>query len=81
MRSASLWLLLTVGLALQPATATAQGVLGKRAIVFTTADSTNLRMSVTDTLAFQAGAATSEGEIYVFVDPRLRSRFPLRLFR
>ena len=72
MRSASLWLLLIVGLALQPATVTAQGVLGKRAIVFTTADSSNLRLSATDTLVFQPGAATSEGEVYVFVDPRRR---------
>jgi glucosylceramidase len=70
MRSASPWLLvLIVGQALQPATATAQTVLGKRAVVFTTADSTNLRLSATDTLAFQPGAATSEGEVYVFVDP------------
>ena len=53
-----------------PATAPAQTVLGKRAVVFTTADSTNLRLSATDTLVFQPGAATSEGEIYVFVDPR-----------
>ena len=67
---ASPWLLvLIVGYAL-PATATAQTVLGKRAVVFTTADSTNLRLSATDTLGFQPGAATSEGEIYVFVDPR-----------
>jgi glucosylceramidase len=69
MRTASLWLLI-VGLALHPPTATAQSVLGKRAVVFTTADSTNLRLSATDTLVFQPGAATSEGEIYVFVDPR-----------
>jgi len=53
-----------------PATATAQNVLGKRAVVFTTADSTTLRLAATDTLVFQPGAATSEGEIYVFVDPR-----------
>jgi len=67
---ASFWLLvLIVGHAL-PAAATAQTVLGKRAVVFTTADSTNLRLSATDTLVFQPGAATSEGEVYVFVDPR-----------
>ena len=67
---ASPWLLvLIVGHAV-PATATAQNVLGKRAVVFTTADSTTLRLAATDTLVFQPGAATSEGEIYVFVDPR-----------
>ncbi|HKA60690.1 MAG TPA: glycoside hydrolase family 30 protein [Gemmatimonadales bacterium] len=48
----------------------AQQLLGKRAIVYTTADSTNLRLSPTDTLVFQAAAPTTEGEMYVFVDPR-----------
>lgn len=48
----------------------AQQVLGKRAIVYTTADSSNLRLTPTDTLVFQSGAATTEGEVHVFVDPR-----------
>jgi glucosylceramidase len=48
----------------------AQQVLGKRAIVYTTADSSNLRLTPTDTLVFQPGVATTEGEVYVFVDPR-----------
>ena len=42
----------------------------KRAVVYTTADSTNLRLTPTDTLTFQQSAATTEAEIYVFVDPR-----------
>lgn len=68
--SARPWLLLLLGGYALPVTVPAQTVLGKRAVVFTTADSTNLRLSATDTLVFQPGAATSEGEIYVFVDPR-----------
>lgn len=43
---------------------------GKRAVVYTTADSSPLRLSPTDTLAFAAAEPTSEGRIYVFVDPR-----------
>ena len=42
----------------------------KRAVVYTTADSTNLRLTPTDTLTFQQSAPTTEAEIYVFVDPR-----------
>src|SRR5215471_4807144 len=45
-------------------------VAGKRAVVYTTADSTTLRLSPTDTTAFAASPPTSEGRIYVFVDPR-----------
>jgi len=38
--------------------------------VYTTADSSALRMTPADTLAFGPSAPTSEGRIYVFVDPR-----------
>src|ERR1700694_4622775 len=43
---------------------------GKRAIVFTTADSTAYRLSPTDTLVFKPSEPTSEAKAYVFVDPR-----------
>jgi glucosylceramidase len=43
---------------------------GKRAIVYTTADSTSFRLTPTDTLAFKPSEPTSEGKVYVFVDPR-----------
>ena len=43
---------------------------GKRAIVYTTADSTTLRLTPTDSLAFKPSEPTSEGKLYVFVDPR-----------
>jgi glucosylceramidase len=59
-------LLLVVGVT----SVSAQQVVGKRAVVYTTADSTNLRLSPSDTVVFQAGAPTTEGEVYVFVDPR-----------
>src|SRR5215510_11762691 len=42
----------------------------KSAVVYTTADSTSLRLSPTDTLAFAVSEPTSEGRVYVFVDPR-----------
>src|SRR5438445_3328047 len=42
----------------------------QRAIVYTTADSTSFRLTPTDTLAFKPSEPTSEGKIYVFVDPR-----------
>jgi len=38
--------------------------------VYTTADSTALRLTPTDTLVFGESAPTSEGTVYVFVDPR-----------
>src|SRR5438105_2545230 len=43
---------------------------GKRAIVYTTADSTSFRLTLTDTLVFKPSEPTSEGKVYVFVDPR-----------
>ena len=42
----------------------------QRAIVYTTADSTSLRLTPTDTLVFKPSEPTSEGKVYVFVDPR-----------
>src|SRR5689334_21809813 len=50
-------------MAQQPA---AQG----RAIVYTTAESTTFRLTATDTLTFTPSESTSEGKVYVFVDPR-----------
>src|SRR5207302_10406481 len=40
------------------------------AIDCTTADSTSLRLTPTDTLVFKPSEPTSEGKVYVFVDPR-----------
>ena len=40
------------------------------AVVYTTADSTTLRLTPTDTLAFKPAQPISEGQIYVFVDPK-----------
>ena len=42
---------------------------GKRALVYTTAESTSFRLTPTDTLTFQPSEPTSEGKVYVFVDP------------
>ena len=42
----------------------------QRAIVYTTAESTSFRLTPTDTLTFQPSQPTSEGKVYVFVDPR-----------
>ena len=42
---------------------------GDRVIVYTTADSANLRLSLTDTLVFSEKGQPTEGEIMVFVDP------------
>src|SRR5439155_19735278 len=40
-----------------------------RAIVYTTAESTSFRLTPTDTLVFKPSEPTSEGKVYVFVDP------------
>ena len=45
-------------------------LVGRRAVVYTTAQSTDLRLRPADTLAFSATEPTSEGRVYVFVDPR-----------
>src|SRR3989442_8224528 len=42
----------------------------RRAIVYTTAESTSFRLTPTDTLTFKPSEPTSEGKVYVFVDPR-----------
>ncbi len=42
---------------------------GKKVVVYTTADSTSLRLSATDTLSFAAKGQPVESEITVFVDP------------
>ena len=47
-------------------------VAAQRAIVYTTADSTSFRLTPTDTLTFKPSEPTSEGRVYVFVDPRKR---------
>ncbi|HJQ65342.1 MAG TPA: glycoside hydrolase family 30 protein [Gemmatimonadales bacterium] len=45
-------------------------VAGKRAVVYTTADSSALRLTPADTLVFGDPGATSESKVYIFVDPR-----------
>jgi glucosylceramidase len=42
---------------------------GKKVIVYTTADSSSYRLSVTDTLQFRETPPLKESSIYVFVDP------------
>src|SRR3989441_10995830 len=42
----------------------------RRAIVYTTAESTSFRLTPSDTLTFKPSEAISEGKVYVFVDPR-----------
>ncbi len=42
---------------------------GKKVIVYTTADSSDLRLSITDTLEFKEKGQPFENEISVFVDP------------
>jgi glucosylceramidase len=54
----------------QAASAAAYDVAGRRAIVYTTADSTPLRLTPADTVAFAPSEPQSERNVYVFVDPR-----------
>src|SRR2546422_9095643 len=78
MKAKSLWLLLfLIGYASHVTALTAQArpagrstALGKRVVVYTTADSTPLRLAPTDTLVFKEAAPITEAQIYVFVDPR-----------
>ena len=42
---------------------------GKKVLVYTTADSSNYRLSVTDTLDFTEKGQPFENEVTVFVDP------------
>jgi glucosylceramidase len=69
--------LLLVGCGQRPGGETSQSgsnvdydVFGRSVIVYTTAENTDLRMTPTDTLVFGESELTSEGNIYVFVDPR-----------
>jgi glucosylceramidase len=62
--------MLLASLALVVSSLSVQQVPAKRAVVYTTADSTTLRLTPADTLRFQPAAPISEGEIYVFIDPR-----------
>jgi len=48
----------------------AQAPVTRRAIVYTTAESTSFRLTPTDTVAFTPSQPTSEGKVYVFVDTR-----------
>ena len=57
-------------LASGPAAAAALQLPGKRALVYTTAESTSFRLTPTDTLTFKPSESTSEGKVYVFVDPK-----------
>jgi glucosylceramidase len=70
-------ILLLLGCGPKPASQPAQSrtgvdyqVAGKRAVVYTTAESTQFRLTPTDTLAFTASGPTSERNVYIFVDPR-----------
>ncbi|MDH3498202.1 MAG: glycosyl hydrolase, partial [Gemmatimonadota bacterium] len=71
MKTASFLLLLplVVGCGRTPAGRSAPDVAGHRAVVYSTADSTALRLTPTDTLVFDDAEPTSEGRVYVFVDP------------
>jgi glucosylceramidase len=52
-----------------PATTNSFSAEGKKVTVYTTADSTNLRLSITDTLTFKDLAQPLETDVCVFVDP------------
>ena len=71
MKTASFLLLLplVVGCGRTPAGRSAPDVAGHRAVVYSTADSTALRLTPTDTLVFDDAEPTAEGRVYVFVDP------------
>ena len=71
MKAKSLWLLLfLIGYASQVTALTAQArpagrstALGKRVVVYTTADSTPLRLAPTDTLLFKAAEPRAANEL------------------
>jgi glucosylceramidase len=48
----------------------AADLVGTKAVVYTTAEGTSLRLAPADTVVFQRSEPTSERRIYVFVDPR-----------
>ena len=54
----------------RPPAAGRTSLVGNRAVVYTTADSTPLRLTPTDTIAFKDAEPISEGRVYVFADPR-----------
>jgi glucosylceramidase len=70
MATARRWGTLLAALLVTTTAVSSQSVVGKRAVVYTTADSTSLRLTPADTLVFQEAAPTTEAEVYVFVDPR-----------
>jgi glucosylceramidase len=59
-----------VGNVSQNRTPATYDVAGKSAVVYTTADSTPLRLTPRDTVVFAKSEPTSERTVYVFVDPR-----------
>src|SRR5256885_13159331 len=70
-------LFLIMSCVLQPVASSAQTrppaphtTLVRRAIIYTTADSTPLRLTPSDTVLFQDAEPISEGRIYVFADPK-----------
>lgn len=72
MKISPLWLslLVVLGCGQEPASEVALNLAGRSAVVYTTAHNTALRLRPADTLAFKAAEPTSEGQVYVFVDPR-----------
>jgi glucosylceramidase len=52
-----------------PVSTTGYSIEGKEATVYTTADSTTYRLSLTDTLSFVQKGQPPENEVIVFVDP------------
>ena len=76
MRSKSKWApLLLISCVVQPVAIRAQArhparapLLGARAVVYTTADSTPLRLTPADTLVFTEAEPVSEGRVYLFAD-------------
>src|ERR1022692_22315 len=57
------------GKADSPASTQTFSTEGKKIVVYTTADSTNLRLSITDTISFKDLAQPLETDVCVFVDP------------
>src|SRR5437868_3433893 len=71
MRTASRCLPLALLLGCRPGSADAAfQIVAEQAVVYTTAESTSLRLTPTDTLTFKPSEPTSEAKVYVFVDPR-----------
>ena len=64
-----LFLLTDTVSAQQRSTGNRFSTIGKKIIVYTTADSTGYRITPTDTLVFKEKGQPTEGEITIFVDP------------